>query len=478
MSTRTASLSFARPLAILAAGLFLAALLVPPFGGASSHREAPLISQDPSADGTDFYMFRSPDRPDTVTFVYNTWPMQKPEGGPNFFRFGDDVAYRIIVDDNGDNIDDTIFEFRFRTEVRNPNTFLYNTGPVNSLNDPNLNVRQFYSVTRSRSNGEVTRLVQDAPVPPVNIGPKSTPNYDALAQSAVRDLAGGGRVFAGQRDDPFFVDLGATFDLLTIRPGPPGNKGGGIDNLAGMNVQSIVLQVPITSVTNNGQIPAFNNSEFGVIAGRATSSRQSTKVFNADGTQTASGPWVQVSRLGMALVNEVVIPLGLKDAFNALDPKDDGAALPVVLDPEAARLLNALYGIDVPPPPRNDLVAIFLTGIPGLNKPPFVLPSEKLRLNLFTPPTPIGAGNRMGLLGGDTGGYPNGRRLIDDVVDITLQAAAGGTPFTPEQNKAPNNQLGDGVNQNDKPFVQAFPYLSSPHQGFDHTHHRAEPRTP
>jgi len=180
----------------------------------------------------------------------------------------------------------------------------------------------------------------------------------------------------------------------------------------------------------------------------------------------------------MPLVNEVVIPLALKDAFNALHPRDDGAALPVVLDPEAARLLKALYGLDVPPPPRNDLVAIFLTGIAGLNKPPFVLPSEKMRLNLFTPATAIGAGNRMGLLGGESGGYPNGRRLIDDVVDITLQAAAGGTPFTPAQNKAPNNQLGDGVNANEKPFLAVFPYVASPHQGFDHTHHRTEPATP
>lgn len=467
-----------RSFKIATSALLLVALMVPAFGGASSHREAPLIADDPQADGTDFYMFRSPDAPDTVTFVYNTWPMELPEGGPNFFKFGDDIAYQIVVDDNGDNIDDTIFEFRFRSSYRNKNTFLYNTGAVNSLDDPNLNFRQFYSVTRKRSDGSSVVLVDNAPVPPVNIGPKSTPNYDALAQSAVRPLAGGGKVFAGQRDDPFFVDLGATFDLLTIRPGAPGNKGGGKDGVGGFNVQSIVLQVPMASVTNNGIAPAFQNSEFGVISTRALSLRQSTRVYNADGTQSVSGPWVQVSRLGQPLVNEVVIPLALKDAFNALQPKDDGVALPVVQDPEAARLLKALYGIDIPPTPRNDLVAIFLTGIPGLNKPPFVLPSEKLRLNLFTPPTAIGAGNRMGVLGGDNGGYPNGRRLIDDVVDISLQAVAGGTPFTPAQNKAPNNQLGDGVNQNDKPFSAIFPYVASPWQGFDHTHDRTEPTTP
>lgn len=469
------SLGFKRSLTVLASGLLLAALLIPPFGGASSHREAPLIADDPPADGTDFYMFRTPDRPDTVTFVYNTWPMESPEGGPNFFRFGDDVAYRIVLDDNGDNIDDTWFEFRFRTETRNLNTFLYNTGEVTSLDDPDLNVRQFYSVTRSRSNGTSVVLIDNAPVPPVNIGPKSTPNYESVATSAIRDLPGGGRVFAGQRDDSFFVDLGATFDLLTIRPGAPGNAGGGIDSLTGLNVQSIVLQVPIASVTNNGQMPTAMNSQFGVIGARALSLRQSTRVYNANGTISNSGPWVQVSRLGMPLVNEVVIPRALKDAFNALHIKDDSVALPVVLDPEAARLLAALYGIDVPPPPRNDLVAIFLTGIEGLNKPTFVMPSEQLRLNLFVAPTAIGAGNRLGFLGGEAGGFPNGRRLIDDVVDITLQAAVGGTALTPAQNKAPNNQLGDGVNTNDRAFTATFPYLASPHQGFDHTHHGSTP---
>lgn len=457
----------------------LALALVPPLGGASSHREAPMIADDPPADGTDFYMFRSPEDPTQVVFVYNTWPMEDPEGGPNFFRFDPNVSYRIVIDDNGDNIDDTWFEFRFRTELRNDKTFLYNTGAVTSLDDPDLNVRQFYTVTRMRSNGSVTTLASDVPVPPVNIGPKSTPSYESIATAAIRPLNGGGKVFAGQRDDPFYVDLGATFDLLTIRPGAPGNKGGGIDSLAGMNVQSIVLSVPIASVTNNGQMPATANAEFGVIGARATSLRQTTKVLNGNGTTSTSGNWVQVSRLGQPLVNEVVIPLQLKDAFNSLSTlQNDSVALPYVTDPEVAKLLKAIYGLDVPPAPRNDLVAIFLTGIPGLNKPSFVTPSEQMRLNLFTPATAIGAGNRLGVLRGDNGGYPNGRRLIDDVVDISLQAMAGGTPFTPAQNKSPNMDLGDGVNQNDKAFTATFPYLASPSQGFDHSHQRLEPVTP
>ncbi len=467
----------ARVAGVLASATLLAAAIVPSFGGASSHREAPLISQDPAADATDFYMFRSPDAPDTVTFIANYVPFQDPAGGPNFYRFGDDVKYSIVIDDNGDNIDDTRFDFTFRTVIQNGQTFLYNTGPVGSLTDPNLNIRQYYTVTKTLSNGQTTVLGTDLPVPPNNIGPKSTPNYDALAASAIRTLPGGGKVFAGQRDDPFYADLGSVFDLLTIRPGAPGNKGGGRDDLSGFNVLSIALQVPIASVTNNGIAPGFMNSEFGVIGARTTASRQSTRVLTA-GATSSSGSYVQVSRLGQPLVNELIIPLAVKDAFNASQPKDDIGALKYVTDPEPARLLKALYGIDVPPTPRNDLVAIFLTGIPGLNKPSFIKPSEQLRLNLFVQPT--AAPNRMGVLGGDNAGYPNGRRLGDDVVDISLQAVAGGTPFTPAQNVAPNNQLGDGVNQNDKPFLGAFPYVASPFAGFDHPAigSRTEPTTP
>lgn len=337
------------------------------------------------------------------------------------------------------------------------------------------------------------------PVPPPNIGPKSTPNYDALAAAAVRSFSvpggGTGKVFAGPRDDPFFIDLGAAFDLLTIRPGPPGNSGGGIDQLAGFNVQSIVVQLPIRTVT----LPTCDLNPRNpdcVIGAWATTSRPTTQVFNPDGTVTNSSTLVQVSRLGSPLVNELIIPFSQKDRFNATPPSGDAAFLPFVLDPEPARLLRALYGINVPPPPRNDLRAIFLTGIQGLNQPPTVTPSEMLRLNLAVPVSnnPCGLGGpvgndpcRLGVLGGDLQGYPNGRRLADDVVDIALRAVAGGTPISPTTgrvgdpnpfNVAPNNQLGDGVNQNDKPFLTTFPYVASPHQGFDHVHHRAEPPSP
>jgi len=466
-----------RAAVVSAAACLLAVALVPPFGGASSHREAPMISQDPAADATDFYMFKSPDRADTVTLIANYYPFQEPAGGPNFYRFGDDVLYRINIDDNGDTLVDQAFDFRFKTVVRNGNTFLYNTGPVMSLTDPNLNVYQTFTVTRTYSNGNSSQICSGI-VPPNNIGPKSTPNYAALAASSIVSCSDGIKAFAGQRDDPFFVDLGATFDLLTIRPGAPGNKGGGHDDLSGYNVLSIALQVPIAKITNDGNVPTTADAQFGVIGGWTTAYRQKVKVLNGDGTAGTDGPWIQVSRLGAPLVNEVIVPLAAKDLWNASEPKDDGQFLAGVTDPEPARLLKALYGIDIPPTPRNDLVAIFLTGIPGLNKPLFVKPSEELRLNVATPVT--ASPNRMGVLGGDNQGYPNGRRLGDDVIDIALQAVAGGTPFTPATNIAPNNQLGDGVNVNDVPFLTSFPYVGLPTGGFDHTFpgHRLEPVVP
>jgi hypothetical protein len=463
------------------ASLLVVAAPEAPSSDASSHREAPMISQDPVADATDFYMFVSPEGNGTVTFVANYLPLEGAYGGPNFFRFGDDVLYAIHVDNNGDNKADITYEFRFKTTVQNGKTFLYNTGPIKSLDDANWNVRQTYTVTRVDGKGR-TELGKDLPVPPVNIGPKSTPDYEKLAAAAIKPLSGGGQVFAGQRDDPFFVDLGSVFDLLTIRK-LPGNAGGGVDALAGYNVQSIALQVPITQLTADGQAVSGLGSANAVIGGWTTASRQKTRVLSA-GAAASEGDWVQISRLGNPLVNEAVIPLAIKDAFNAIRPDQDvgAGALPLVQDPEPARLLNALYGIKVPPAPRDDLVAIFLTGIPGsvLGLPGATAPmnvpsgastgSEMLRLNMATPPTKIGEAKRLAALAGDVLGFPNGRRLEDDVTDIALQALAGATyplvhkDFTPDPLAG---QLGDGVDANDKPFLAAFPYLATPHRGYD-----------
>jgi hypothetical protein len=451
-----------RALPVLAVGLAIAVTGV--IGvGASSHREAPLISEDPVADSTDAYAFVSPDRPDTVTLVGDWIPFEQPAGGPNFNKFGDDVLYSFQVDNNGDAVADVGYEFRFKTSVGNRDTFLYNTGPIQSIDDKNLNIKQSYTVTEVRS-GKRTVLGSDLPVAPANIGPRSTPDYGSLASAAVKDLPNGIKVFAGPRDDPFFVDLGSVFDLLGLRPLNQAHlikqpTAPGVDNVAGYNVHAIALQVP-TKLLTSGDDP--------VIGVWDTTYRRKQRVFADKGAKlNSSGSWVQISRLGMPLVNEVIVPLGKKDRFNASKPVSDAQFGALVLDPEPARLIPQLYpGVDVPKPPRNDLQAIFLTGIKDLNMPKNVKGSEMLRLNTSIPPTPLAQQDRLGLLANQKDGFPNGRRLVDDVTDIELRALAGGTPFTPDFNKAPNNALTDGVDANEWAFLPTFPYLALPHQGY------------
>jgi hypothetical protein len=442
--------------------------LVP--SGASSHREALQISQDPVADNTDTYAFVSPDKPDTVTLVGNWIPLEEPAGGPNFHQFGDDVMYTLNVDNDGDAVDDIVWEFRFQTKVLNRKTFLYNTGPISSLDDPDYNIRQTYSVAKVE-NGRRQVLADGLRVPPANIGPRSTPNYGQLASAAIANLKDGSKVFAGPRDDPFFVDLGSVFDLLGLRPfngahAIPLPQDKGHDGVSGYNTHSIVLQVPIKQLARDKQALSGANDPDGVIGVYAASWRRQVRVLSKDGgDQFHTGRWVQVSRLGMPLVNEVVIPLGKKDRFNASQPADDAQFGKFVLDPEPARLIPVLYpGVKVPAAPRNDIATIFLTGIPGLNQPKNVVPSELIRLNMGIPPSKNPS--PIGVLGGDLAGFPNGRRLADDSTDVELRALAGATPLTPDFNVAPNNQLGDGVNTNDTPFLSQFPYVGTPHQGY------------
>ena len=426
---------------------------------ASSHREAPLISQDPLVDNTDLYAFISPTTQDKVTIIANFIPLEAPYGGPNFYKFDDNALYEIKIDNNGDAREDVTFQFKFKTTVMNPNTFLYNTGPITSLNDPDFNVRQTYTVTRAlgHTGNRNSVLGSDLPTPPVNIGIRSTPDYETLAAAAVQQLDGGIKVFAGQRDDPFFVDLNV-FDLLAVPPADTNNT----DSLAGYNVHTIAIEVPIAMLSSTGVAPASASAPNAVIGIWSTASRPSTTV-RRDGSAKSQGTTIQVSRLGNPLVNEVVIPRAAKDIFNGLEPTDDAAALQYVLDPEVPKLLNALFGIQSPPAPRNDLVTIFLTGIPGLNQPPGVRPAELLRLNMAIPPA--AQPNTFGVLGNDIAGFPNGRRLTDDVVDIAVRAMAGATPLTPSFNQGINTQLGDGVSGNDKPFLLVFPYLATPHAG-------------
>lgn len=448
----------------------IAALALVPFAStstrASSHREAPLISLDPSVDNTDVYAFLSPLNNGTVTLIANFIPFETPTGGPNFYRFDESALYEIHIDNNGDAVEDITYQFRFNTTIRNPNTFLYNTGPITSLDDPDWNLRQTYSVTRvegARRTGTSIGQIDNAISPPVNVGARSTPNYERLAQSAVAGLASGGRVFAGQRDDPFFADTGSLFDLLAIRV-PPGDLRGGIDSFSDYNVHTIALELPLGIVTRNGQRPTGASDPNAIIGVWSTTSRRAVTTRTPGGS-TGSGNFVQVSRLGQPLVNEVVIPIGTKDAFNGIEPTSDAAALPFVLDPEVPKLLKLLYGVDSPPAPRNDLVTIFLTGIPGLNQPAGVRASEMLRLNLGVPRA--SQIDRLGILKGDTAGFPNGRRLEDDVIDIALRVMAGATPFTPSFNRGLNARLGDGVDFNDMPTLSVFPYVPTPKPGFD-----------
>ncbi len=448
-----------------------------PSGNASSHREAPLISQDPLADNTDVYAFVSPDKPDTVTIIANYIPLEQPAGGPNFPAFDDSVLYEIHVDNNGDSIEDLTYQFRFKTQTRNPDTFLYNTGPITSLDDTAWNRPQTYSVTLVRNRNGKGRprreevLGTNIPTPPDNIGPRSTPDYDALAASAVRTLSNGVTVFAGQRDDPFFVDLGSIFDLAGLRPfnsfhALPLTDGAGHDGVAKFNTHTIAIQAPIAQLKGNGS---------GVLGIYASASRQEVRILRKNGDVDDHGKFVQVSRLGEPLINEVVIPLGEKDQWNREDPEDDNQFVGHYLSPEVTKLENFLYSSALDPASesnRFDLVAILLTGVPGLN---FTGPrqADLLRLNTNIPPShPVGQGDRLGVLNGDFAGFPNGRRLEDDIVDIDLRAFAEGYgPILkaalglPDRN--PNDQLGDGVDANDKPFLLTFPYLASPHQGYE-----------
>lgn len=447
--------------------------------GASSHREAPLIMDDPVADNTDVYAFRSPDRPDMLTLIANWRPFEEPGGGPNYYRFGDDVLYAIHIDNDGDAVEDVTYEWRFRTDIQNPDTFLYATGPITSLDDENYNFRQVADVYRVE-DGQRTKIASDDIVPPENVGPRTIgTDYASLAQQGVHPVEGGGQHFAGQRDDSFYGDIASIFDLGGLRPLNPAHvipldAADGVDTFSGYNVHTTSIQVPISEVVE-GDEP--------VLGIWSTASRPKVRVFsNNNGANPVNrGRFVQVSRLGNPLVNEVVIPLGLKDTFNALMPRQDAAALsqpeqdgvtiPLVQRPELAQLIPQLYpGVEVPSEPRNDLVAVFLTGIQDLNQPADVQPAELLRLNTSIAPTPFADQDRLGLLAGQTDGWPNGRRLTDDVIDIALRAVAGGTPLAPnpdETNVAPNNALTDGVDGNDLPFLEQFPYQPTPHQGYE-----------
>jgi hypothetical protein len=461
----------------------------------SSHREAPEISKDPVADNTDTYAFVSPDKPDTVTILTNYVPLENPAGGPNFYEFGDDVLYSIYVDNDGDGRPNIAYDFEFTTELRSANTFLYNTGPITSLDSPTWNKRQFYSVTRTEMgrdgngdgpadrNGRQKVLATHLPSPPCNIGPRSTPNYPALAQAAIRTLPGGAKVFAGQRNEGFFVDLGSIFDLGDLRPlqnlhliatAPEM----GVDATAKLNVHTIALQIPISDLTRDGSVPRDPAASKAVLGVWGAANRRKVRLIDEPGGHRVStGPWVQVSRLANPLFNELIVPLGDKDRWNSLTPADDDEFAKYVQHPELAGLLNILYPGVFPKlaaltKPRADLVAILLTGlptgvIPGFQNFTGKTLADMLRLNVAIAPS--SNPNSLGLLGNDPAGFPNGRRVGDDVVNIELRAIGGLTVPLVDKSFTPDpaaGKLTQGVTPGPDRFQSTFPYLGTPHDGF------------
>ncbi|MDK3258576.1 DUF4331 domain-containing protein [Blastococcus capsensis] len=490
-----------RATALFAAGGLLAGSavigLMPTAAMGSSHREAPLILGDPLVDNTDVYAFSSPENKDNVVFIANWIPFQEPLQGPNFHPWADDAEYMVHIDNNGDAVADLTYRWRFNTEdLRTGDTFLYNNGPVTSLDDENLLYRQYFTLDVSTDGGHTFgHPVAEGQAAPSYVGKASMGTSEDyvgnLRQPAVTPVHGGGKTLATQADDPFFLDI-RVFDLLY---GADLDERGH-DTLAGFNVNSIALELPKSAVAINGD-PDKNP----VIGVWSTTTRPTLR--NADGT-AASADYTQVSRLGQPLVNEVVVPVGLKDAFNSIDPAADveaagGAVVARVLEPEVPRLIEAIYGIPAPPTPRYDLFEVFLTGIvksdvvdvdgdPATENPINVnlnsqalnaaadpsafQPSEMLRLNMsITGPTgldgkPLSSASRLGVIGGDIQGFPNGRRLTDDVVDIELLALEGIYDVTnvPEDREAAFEALrkGDKVDSNDNGFSGTFPYLPGP----------------
>jgi hypothetical protein len=412
---------------LVAAGATLIALfagrLSPGSGNASSHREAPLISEDPTADNTDLYAFRSPDKPNTLTIVSNWIPGEDPAAGPNYYTFSQTARYNIYIDRNGDGRPDRTYTFRFKTP----------TGPY------------FLGNTQQTWTATLNGKPWASGKTPINdIGPRfnafaGAKSYEATAEKTIVDK-GGTRIFAGQRDDPFFADVGAIFDLVAFRKAT-GNEGGGKDFLSGYNVHTIALQIPISEIdTASHTLGVWSSTD-----------RQNVTVNGH-----VKPGWTQVSRLGEPLINEVVIPTGLKDLWNRTTPAQDAQFKKYYDTPILAAVLNKLYKLGVPETGRDDLVAVLGTGIPKVTFTGKTF-ADELRINLAIPPAK--KANRMGVLGGDNAGFPNGRRLTDDIVDIEEQAVAG---FL----KGKKVPLGDGVNANDMPNLAHFPYVGTPHQGY------------
>jgi hypothetical protein len=474
---------------------------------ASNHREAPITALDPKADITDLYAFRSYDGDSTprVTLIMSVDPFLEPGNGPNWFPFDPEILYEIKVDNNNDAVEDIVFQFRFNTEQRLPNLFQVYAGaggginaPANSpapvppgtlivppqitnFDSPGLGQRQSYSVTMIK-NGHSTDVSAAGPMyaVPVNVGPR-TMNYAALFSAGTYTTTTPNvKVFAGTTDDAFWIDLGAAFDTFNLRsviaPGvlTPAQDASltniTSDTASGYAVNSIAIEVPVTLLTRTGAVePA--TSAAATIGVWGTTSRPRTTVRRSPLPAASSGNWAQVQRVGNPLINELLVGTGFKDRFSMEQPRNDSQFANFFLDPAIARILNAATGggLTIPTPPRVDLLPL-VTYAPPIAAPgtPSGPVADLLRLNTGVAPTPVSSSSRLGLLGGDAAGFPNGRRLYDDVTDITLRAAAG--VLNPAFNIFPNNRLGDGVNVNDAPYRTTFPYLADSPNGRDRRH--------
>jgi hypothetical protein len=447
----------------------------------SSHREAPEIAKDPVADSTDVYAFVSPDKPNTVTIIANYIPLQQPDGGPNFYEFGDDVSYEIYISNRGQAKPDVTYRFDFTTKIRNPRTFLYNTGPIGNITDQAWNRPQYYEVTRTE-NGNARVLASNLTCPPVNVGKRSTPNYAHLSSQAVHKV-GDRTFFAGQRADAFHVDLGSVFDLGGLRPFNqahliPLAKMDGINSVQSYNVHTIALQVPISDLTRYHDTPKDVLGSHSVIGVWSAAGRQASRMFDQkQGKFVGHGPYRQVSRLGNPLFNEVLVPMAEKDIWNAQEPAGDKAFAKYVNTPELAGLLPVLYPEVFPhlkayKKSRADLNAILLTGIPegvvdGFQNYTGPIESDMLRLNVAVPPAK--KPDNIGLVAGDAAGFPNGRRINDDVVTIELRAIAGATIPLVDPSYKPDAAAGavtDGTTNTNAAVTKSFPYLGLPGGGY------------
>ena len=516
--------------------LLLAMLMIIPIGAfAANHRSAPITALDHPAGITDWYAFVSYDDSTKVTFIMDVDPLLEPSNGPNYFPFDPNVTYTMKIDNNNDGIEEVTFQFQFTTQIQAPKLPLAFVGAGAGINAPanapqtsgitstgpvvpqaitslsgagaaGLSYSQTYSVTMITGTGATAVSTNLVPAGttlyavPSNVGPRTMPNYTALAKSGIYNLGNGVSVFAGTVDDPFFIDLGATFDSLNFRTGSSFIGTGGVlsanqdqndgqnyaaDALSGFNVNTIALQVPISMVIKSSTSP--------VIGTWAATYRPAQTVRLAPNPVTTSGTLQQVNRMGNPLINEAIIGTGSKDTFSMSQPSGDSQFAGFALDPVLARAINAVFGLTVPDPPRNDLLPLLSYSGPTVPAGTPAGPvSDMLRLNTAIGPTAMASRKRLGVLGGDTAGYPNGRRISDDVVDITLRAVAGALCNTPvntpsgtlgstptlsactaQGNTFVGTQvllLGDGVNINDVPTQETFPYVAFAQSGYSRVH--------